>query len=188
MAEKKMNVKKSETSGGLPAANPMAGYFQSLHDQIDRIFGDMSAGFPFGMPMPRMARSFFDVSPFRGMEKLGSPLGFTHPNVDIAESDNELTVTAELPGMTDKEVEVVVSDDMLTIKGEKRLEKEDKNKNYYLMERSYGSFQRSFRLPDTVDKTKIDASFDKGVLMVRAPKLPKPAAKGSEKKIPIKGK
>jgi HSP20 family protein len=188
MAEKKMDVKKSETAGGLPATNPMAGYFQSLHDQIDRMFGDFSSGFPFGMTMPRAARSFFDVTPFRGVEKLVSPLGFTHPNVDIAESDKDLTVTAELPGMTEKEVEVVVSDDMLTIKGEKRLEKEDKNKNYYLMERSYGSFQRSFRLPDTVDKNKIEASFEKGVLTVRAPKLPKPAAKSSEKKIQIKGK
>ena len=191
MAAKKMEVKKSEKAaeaGGLPMMRPMAGYFQTLHDQLDRMFEDFASGFPFGMRMPRFPRSMFEIEPFRGVERALAPLGVMHPSVDIAESDKELTVSAELPGMTEKEVEVVLSDDMLTIKGEKRLEKEEKEKNYYLMERSYGAFQRSFRLPETVDTGKIAASFDNGVLTVRAPKRPQAAAKEKQKKIQIKSK
>ncbi|MGB8276120.1 MAG: Hsp20/alpha crystallin family protein [Alphaproteobacteria bacterium] len=190
MAEKKMEVKKAAKSeeGGLPATRALTGYFQSLHDQIDRMFEDFTGGFPFSVPMPRLGRGLFDIDPFRGVEKALAPLGMVHPSVDIAESDKELKVTAELPGMTDKDVEVVLSDDMLTIKGEKRVEKEDKDKNYYLMERSYGAFQRSFRLPESVDKGKIEARFDNGILTVRAPKMAKAAAKETHKKIQIKSK
>jgi HSP20 family protein len=191
MAAKKMEIKKPEKAeeiGGLPAMRPLAGYFQSLHEQLDRMFEDFAAGFPFGMRMPRFPRSMFEIEPFRGVERALAPLGVVHPRVDIAENDKEITVTAELPGMTDKEVEVVLSDDTLTIKGEKRLEKEEKEKNYYLMERSYGAFQRSFRLPETVDRGKIEASFESGVLTVHAPKLPKAAIKEAEKKIQIKSR
>ena len=77
------------------------------------------------------------------------------PAVDIAEDDGAYKVTAELPGMNEKEIEVVVSGDTLTLKGEKRVEKEQKEKNSYLSERSYGSFQRNFYVPEGVDRDKI---------------------------------
>jgi HSP20 family protein len=93
-------------------------------------------------------------------------------------------VTAELPGMTEKEIEVAASDNTLALKGEKRVEKEQKDKNYYLSERSYGSFQRSFTLPDGVDRDKISADFAKGVLTITMPKTAK--AKEAAKKIAVK--
>jgi HSP20 family protein len=93
-------------------------------------------------------------------------------------------VTAELPGMNEKEIEVVLSDGTLTLKGEKRQEKEQNEKNFYLSERSYGSFQRSFTLPSGVDREKIAADFAKGVLTITMPKTAK--AKESQKKIEVK--
>jgi HSP20 family protein len=106
------------------------------------------------------------------------------PAVDITEDDKAYKVTAELPGMSDKEIEVVVSGDMLTLKGEKRAEKEQKEKNFYLSERSYGSFQRSFYVPEGVDHDKIAADFSKGVLTVTMPKTAK--AVEQQKKIEVK--
>ena len=88
------------------------------------------------------------------------------PAVDIAEKDNAYEVTAELPGMDEKNIEVNVANGKLTIKGEKQEEKEEKKKDYYLHERHFGSFQRSFRVPEGVDADKIDAHFKKGVLTV----------------------
>ena len=108
------------------------------------------------------------------------------PVVNVAETDKEFEITAELPGISDKDVDVTLADGVLTVKGEKREEKEDKNKNYYLAERSYGSFQRAFRLPDNADQNKITAEVAKGVLTVTIAKkaASKPAEK--EKKIKVK--
>jgi HSP20 family protein len=104
--------------------------------------------------------------------------------VDVAERENEYEITAELPGMEEKDIEVNVSDDLLTIKGEKREEKEEKKKDYYVSERRYGSFQRSFSLPDGIDANKIEAKFINGVLTVILPKTPE--AQKKQKKIEIK--
>lgn len=98
--------------------------------------------------------------------------GFT-PKVDIVEGEREITVTAELPGMDDKDIDVLLTSDSLTIKGEKREEKEDKNKDYYRMERSYGSFTRTIPMPVEIDAEKVEARFRKGVLTVTLPKTPK---------------
>ncbi|MGQ0676301.1 MAG: Hsp20/alpha crystallin family protein, partial [Rhodospirillales bacterium] len=98
-------------------------------------------------------------------------------------TDQAIEVTAELPGMEEKDVELVVQDDVLTIRGEKKFEKEEKNKDYHMVERQYGSFQRSFTLPDIVDREKIAAKFDKGVLNVTLPKSAK--AKERTRKIQI---
>jgi HSP20 family protein len=106
------------------------------------------------------------------------------PAVDISEDDAGYKVTAELPGMTEQEIEIAVSDGMLTMKGEKRQEKEQKDKNLYLSERSYGSFQRSFAVPDNVDRDKIAADFGKGVLTITMPKTAK--AVEQQKKIEVK--
>jgi HSP20 family protein len=84
--------------------------------------------------------------------------------VDVAETEKTLEVTAELPGVNEKEIDVSLAGDMLTIKAEKKSDKEEKTKDYHLVERSYGTFERSMQLPFKADATKIDANFDKGVL------------------------
>lgn len=116
--------------------------------------------------------------------------GFTAPNtwvppVDIYQNgDQELVLKAELPDMAREDIDITVENGVLTIKGEKKQEKEEKAENYYMAERSFGSFARSIRLPDTVDETKVEAKFDKGVLKIVAAK--KPEAVKAERKIEIK--
>ena len=106
------------------------------------------------------------------------------PAVDVAEKDRTYEITAELPGMDERNIEVKVANGMLTIKGEKKEEKEEKKKDYYLSERRYGSFERRFQVPEGVETDKIEASFKKGVLTITLPKTP--AAQAAEKKIEIK--
>lgn len=108
----------------------------------------------------------------------------TAPAVDLTEDDKTYKVTAELPGMDEKDIDVTVSGGALVIKGEKKEEKEEKDKNYYLSERSYGSFRRSFSLPEGVDQDKITANFAKGVLTVTLPKTAD--AQKAQKKIEVK--
>jgi HSP20 family protein len=92
------------------------------------------------------------------------------PAVDITEKDDEYLVKVELPGVEKNDVQITLESNILTVKGEKKQEKEEKGENYHRMERSYGSFQRSFTLPTTVKSDKIDASFKDGVLSIRLPK------------------
>jgi HSP20 family protein len=104
--------------------------------------------------------------------------------VDIVDKENVYELSAELPGMDENNIDVKFSNGALTIKGEKRDEREEKKKNFYLAERRYGSFQRSFSVPEGVDAERIEASFKKGVLTVTLPKTPQ--ARKNEKKIPVK--
>jgi HSP20 family protein len=153
--------------------------FESLRDEVDRIFDDFTRGFgrwPLG-------RRIFDIEPLVRYE---TSFGVSAPVVDVVEKEKEYQISAELPGLDEKDVEVGVADDMLTIKGEKKEEKEEKAKNYYVSERRYGAFQRSFQLPSGVDAEKIEANFQKGVLTVILPKTPE--AQKKEKKIAIKAK
>ena len=106
------------------------------------------------------------------------------PAVDIAEKDKAYEITAELPGMDEKNIDVKVANGMLTIRGEKKEEKQEKKKDYYLSERRYGSFERRFQIPEGVESDKIEASFKKGILTVTLPK--NAAAQAPEKKIAIK--
>jgi HSP20 family protein len=106
------------------------------------------------------------------------------PAVDITESEKAYEITAELPGMDEKNIEVKVANGNLTIKSEKQEEKEDKKKDYYLHERHFGSFERSFDVPEGVDAEKIEANFKKGVLTVTLPK--KLEAQKPAKKIEVK--
>jgi HSP20 family protein len=135
--------------------------WRSFRGEIDRLFDRFATG--FGMPsFGRM----FDMAPT-------SRTDFTPPSpaVDIIEDEAAYKVTAELPGMEEKDVEVALTDDVLTIKGEKTAETEKKENNTYLSERSYGAFQRSFIVPDGVDREKIAADFAKGVLTLTLPKV-----------------
>ena len=150
--------------------------FDSLRHEIDRLFDDFH---PFGWRLP-CARSMFGFE----MPKLGSDAWTVAPAMDLVEKDKEYEISAELPGIDEKNVEIKVANHMLTIKGEKKEEKEEKQKDYYLSERRYGSFQRSFALPEGVDADKIEANFVKGVLTVKLPKTAE--AQKAEKKITVK--
>lgn len=96
---------------------------------------------------------------------------------DVVETDNAIEVSIELPGMEMKDIEVTVTDDMLTIKGEKRVERQEEKKGYYLSERSYGAVYRTIPLPPGVDGEKAEATFRNGVLTVRLPQTPEAQAK-----------
>ena len=102
------------------------------------------------------------------------------PAFDISENDKEYVVTAEVPGMDAKDLDVSLSDGILTVKGEKKQEKEDKGENYHRVERSYGSFHRSFRIPGKVKAEKVDASYKDGGLKLTLPKAETSEAKRIE--------
>jgi HSP20 family protein len=164
---------KTETKGSQATLQPWWP-FESLRRQIDRLFDDFGAGiFPF-------RRSVLDIERF-GREQGGWG---AVPAVDITETDKGYEITAELPGMDEKNIEVKLANDGLTIKGEKQEEKEEKKKDYYLHERHFGSFERCFQLPESVDVDKIEAKFKKGLLTVTLPKTPE--AQKAEKKIAVK--
>jgi len=135
--------------------------FMSLQREIDRLFDDFTRGFPaFGK---------------------GSA-GDLMPSMDVTETDKDIEITAELPGLEEKDVQINLADNLLTIRGEKKAEKEQKDKDYRLVERSYGSFSRTLELPDGVNPDAIKASIAKGVLKVTVPK-PAPA---QVKKVEVK--
>lgn len=139
----------------------------TLRDELDRVFERFDSGWP-SLP------SLFG----RG--------GATAPRLDVHDDGKAITIEAELPGVAEKDVKVTLTDGVLTVKGEKKDEREEKQANYYLSERSYGSFERSLRLPDGVDEGKVEAHFDKGVLRIVAPK--KAEAVKPERTIEIKAK
>jgi HSP20 family protein len=146
------------------------------------------SGNPFGEFQKEMNRLFdnfsenmFSMSPMKwNMPEISA----TYPKMDVSETDKEFKITAELPGMDEKDIDVSVSNEVLTIKGEKKAEKEEKKPNYYRMERSYGAFQRSIPLPVEVEKDQVQANFKKGVLSIVIPKSEK--AVKETKKIEIK--
>jgi len=130
--------------------------------------------------MDRFFRGF-DIEPFGAGELATSDF---MPHVDVKEDDKEIKVTAELPGMDERDIDVTLSGDSLTIKGEKHEETEDKGKDYYRSECRYGSFHRVIPLSAEVDESKAEADFKKGVLKIRLPKTAE--AQKSHKKIEIK--
>jgi HSP20 family protein len=170
MAETPVTVKKAPTPTQ-PRAN-VPDVWQSFRSEMDRLFDR------FGFPS---FRRMFDVEPFLGNE---ASFGVTVPAVDVSEDDQAYKITAELPGLDQKDIDVSVTGDVLVIKGEKRQEREEKDKNRYLSERSYGAFQRNFSLPDGVERDKISADFAKGVLTLTLPKTAE--AQKQQKKIEVK--
>jgi len=149
--------------------------FESLHQEIDRLFDDFNGGL-LGLPF---RRSMFAAEPFVQREAWAAV-----PAVNIAETEKAFEITAELPGLDEKNVEVKLANGNLTIKGEKQEEKEEKKKDYYLHERSFGFFERSFQVPEGIDQEKVEATFKKGVLTVTLPKTVE--AQKAEKKIAVK--
>ena len=117
--------------------------------------------------MDRLWDSFFED---RSMVRRGDWMGEWAPSLDLAETKNEFVVKAEVPGMTPKDIDISLADGMLMIRGEKKQEKEEKEENYHFVERSYGSFTRSIRLPGEVQSDKIKAAYKDGILKVVLPK------------------
>jgi len=138
--------------------------FSNLQREIDRVFQDFGRG---GLP---------------SLGEFGKNAAAM--KVNIAEHDGAIEVTAELPGCAPEDIDVQLKDGVLTIKGEKKVEKDEKQKDYHVMERSYGMFERSFSLPADVDAAKVEAAFDKGVLKVTLPKSPQ--EKSRVQKIAVK--
>jgi HSP20 family protein len=139
---------------------------------------------PFALMQREMNRVFDSFNRSWGLGAFPEFTGSFIPRLDVTEDAKAFTVTAELPGMSEKEIDLSISGDTLTIRGEKKEEKEDKNKSYYYSERSYGTFLRSIPLPRQVETDKVSASFKKGVLMITLPKTA--AAMESTKKIDVR--
>ncbi|MBS3649948.1 Hsp20/alpha crystallin family protein [Pseudaminobacter sp. 19-2017] len=174
MAEKeKMPV--AQQRGAAPARRDDWMPFDSLQREIERLFDDFR---PFGWRLPS-TRSMFD--PDRSGRQSAWRLA---PAFDVVEKGDCYEITAELPGIDEKDIQVKVSNHMMTIKGEKKEQKEEGEGDYHLSERRFGSFQRSFQLPENIDAEKIEATFSKGILQVKVPKTPE--AQHAEKQISIK--
>jgi HSP20 family protein len=158
------------------APAPAAGHpLMALREQMDRLFDDFFSGFslaPFGRRP--------EVDPWRSFQ---GALGWAYPAIDTTETESEYRLTAELPGMTEKDVELTLANGVLTLKGEKKEEKEERNEGYYMSERRFGSFQRALRLPDGVDDSRITADLKNGVLTVT---MPKSAEASKQRKVEIK--
>jgi HSP20 family protein len=140
------------------SANP----FTALQQEVDRLFDGFSRGFGAFPSFPTTRELM--------------------PSMDVSETDKEIEITTELPGLEEKDIQLNLADDVLTIRGEKKNEREETKKDYHLVERSYGSFTRSVQLPNGVNADNIKAVMSKGVLKVTVPK-PAPA---QSKKIDIK--
>lgn len=176
--------KASKTAGKVQAApvqaeatHPLATLRTEIDSLFDKYFG--------GWPDLSSRRWWPDFEPFKDIQ---FPTRFrpwdVSPSVDFSETDEGYEITAELPGMDEKDIEVSLVNDVLTIKGEKQEEREESDKDYHLKERRHGSFRRTFRLPHDVETSKVGANFSKGVLKVLAPKSK--ASRRRTRKISVK--
>ncbi|PVE21657.1 type III effector protein [Microvirga sp. KLBC 81] len=149
------------------ARNPMAPFrpgggmfpgdpFLSLHREMNRLFDDVFRG--VGLPAATGSQGQGDVGTF------------VNTSMNVSETDKEIRITAELPGVTEQDIDVSLDGDVLTIRGEKKFERKDDKENFHFVERSYGTFQRSLRLPYAINPEQVQASFENGVLTVTLPK------------------
>ena len=158
----------SRGGGALPARRGEDNPFMTLHREMNRLFDDVLRG--------------FDLAPF-GSERIFDRLTGDWPSLEVSETDKEIKVNAELPGLEDKDVKVELTNGVLTISGEKKTETEDKDRLF--SERYYGRFERRIPVED-VDEDKVSASFKNGVLTVTLPKAPQ--AQSKVKHIAVNGK
>ena len=136
-------------SGSLPGGDP----FLSLHREMNCLFDDVLRGV--------------------GLPAAGGQTGGTNllaPQLDVSETDAEIRITAELPGVNEPDIQVELNDDILVIRGEKKFERKDEKERFHFVERSYGTFQRALQLPFPVDPDRVQANFENGVLTVTRPK------------------
>jgi HSP20 family protein len=156
---KTVPVKRSD---GVPKDRLMDNPLQAFHQEVDRLFADLFQG--FGMP-----------SVFGRKEGIPMEDDLFKPRLDLGAADDAYTISVEIPGVDEKDVRVDIANDTLTIQGEKKQHKEDKDRHYYRLERSYGSFQRILSLPADADQDNVSARFKNGILKVRIPRKPLPA-------------
>ena len=156
-----MNEKPSRFLPSLWSENPFADFRKEMDQALASFFGNRA------FPVDTAENNGFNA--------------FLAPSIDVVENDNAITMTAELPGLSDEDIDLSVDDGILTLKGEKKMEKKDDKDNYHVVERRYGTFQRLMRLPSSVDEAGVAAKFDKGVLTVTMPKKPGTATTGVRK-------
>jgi HSP20 family protein len=161
----KRGLRRRDDKGGSPL-DLFLREKDGLHRELDRFFEGFLQG--------RWPASMLDTW----------AAGDLNPSIDLTEDDKAYHVSAELPGMDQADVDVSFSDGLLTISGEKKQEQEEKDKDFYRRERSYGAFRRSLAIPGTVDEAKIDATFRKGVLKIQLPKTKE--AQKKARKIAVK--
>ncbi len=176
-------VTKPQAGAKAPAPAEAAGWFDrswpplaALREDVERVFDNFWRG--FAAPARRPAGRAPAFWPFE------AGFGVAPPAIDVMEGEKEYRISVELPGIDIKDVEIGMSDDVLTIKGEKKDTREETSETYYVSERRFGAFQRAFQIPAGVDRERIEAKFEKGVLHVTMPKTAEAAAR--QKKIEIK--
>ena len=173
--KKWLPFKREEKEIPVKMMNSPAGshVFEHMRREMDNLF-DRFVSDPFGPPAwpTDLDRWYGDFSPPRFA-----------PSIDIADEKQHIRVTVELPGMTDEDIEVMLRDDALVIRGEKKLEETHEDEGYYRTERSYGAFVRTVPLPVDIEADRVEAAFKKGVLTVR---LPKAAGASAAKQIPVR--
>ena len=143
--------------------------FDAMRSDMERVFDRFERGWP--------SLAGLGLSPRFSQASVNA-------HIDVREEPDKLVIEADLPGVDEKDVSVTLAGGVLTIKGEKKSEREEKKNDYHIAERSFGSFERSLRLPDGIEEGSVSANFDKGVLKIVAPK--RPEAVKSERKIEIK--
>ena len=152
--------------GGMFPGDP----FLSLHREMNRLFDDVFRG---------------SALPASGSQGQGDVGTFVNASMNVSETDKEIRITAELPGVSEHDIDVSFDDDVLTIRGEKKFERKDDKENFHFVERSYGTFQRSLRLPFPVDPDQVQASFENGVLTVT---LPRTGRQERSRRIQVQGR
>ena len=158
---------KTKACGPLSKVSPTRSLI-SIRDEMDRVFD----------------RFFTDPWGSWPTQTAGSREAGFAPPMDIAETESEISVRVEIPGVDPKEIDIQVHNDTLTIRGEKKEERDEKEGGYHYVERRSGSFERSVRLPDTVNAEQIEATSDHGILTLRLPK--RPEAQPKQIKVDVK--
>jgi HSP20 family protein len=143
--------------------------FLTLHREMNRLFDDVLRG---------------GGSAAGGGQGPSAPTGLLAPHMDVSETEKEIRIQVELPGVNENDVELALNDDVLTIRAEKKQERKEEREGVHISERSFGTFQRAIRLPYQIDAEKVQARFENGVLHVTVPKTPE---QERTKKIQIQG-
>ena len=176
-SKRKVTTKKKKTLAEQSTVSQASGFepFQSLRRQVDDLFTKFTASWPH-----------FEIPKIEWPVLAGSETEHAIAKFDLSENDKAVKIVADVPGVTEKDIDVVIKDGFLTIKGEKKSERKEEGENFYVSERNFGSFSRAFRIPDGIDQNSVAADFDNGVLTVTMPKLSK--AKSDSRSISVQKK
>ncbi|WP_027135646.1 Hsp20/alpha crystallin family protein [Geminicoccus roseus] len=166
------------TGAGKTGAPAGGAALSGLRQEVDRLFDDFFTTAPFAM----LRRHRLDADPWR---RLQSMFDAKAPVVDVADREKDYRITAELPGLTEADVDIALANGVLTIKGERRQESTEEHHDYIVAERRYGAFQRSFPIPEDADPEQIDASMKNGLLTITVRKRSDAASR--RRRIDVKG-